>query len=59
MGGRRQAPHPPSQTESQEVKLKEKRVLPPLTQGLSPFEDDVRKEKAGLKGNTEESQIHA
>lgn len=53
-------PPKPSQTKNQEVKLKVKRILPPLTQGLlSPFEDDVRKEKAGLKGNTEEGGIHA
>ena len=37
-----------------------KRISPPFTQGLqSFFENDVRKEKAELKGNTEESQILA
>ena len=37
-----------------------KRMSPPFTQGLqSFFENDVRKEKAELKGNTEESQILA
>lgn len=45
---------PRSQTE------RKKDFLPPPTQGLlSPFEDDLRKEKAGLKGSTQESQIHA
>lgn len=46
---------PTSFSKNQEVKLKEKRILPPLIQGhLFPFENDVRKEKAGLKGNPEE-----
>lgn len=45
--------------ENQEVKLKE-RILSPLTQGLlSSLENAIRKEKAGLKGNAEESRIHA
>lgn len=50
---------PNSFSKNQEV-TERKRILPPLTQGLlSSFENDVRKEKAELKWNTEESQIHA
>lgn len=50
---------PTSFSKNQEV-TERKKISPPLTQGLlSSFENDVRKEKAELKRNTEESQIHA
>lgn len=50
---------PISFSKNQEV-TERKRISPPLTQGLlSSFENDVRKEKAELKWNTEGSQIHA